>query len=181
MPLPHQLTELTVIPNDNHHDLVMYNDDKRYLPHMPCPLQIIQLVEVAAPPRRIPSSYYSSSRSSSSDSESICSSYCSSNNVDEAVQDHQRFNKLALIPQSADDDYALRMKRILAWRENFSAYLSVTISGQSHISRKGGQPFSFISPTDGGLSSSLKRKLQCEDNDSDTVCGSQAKLHRSLM
>lgn len=51
--------------------------------------------------------------------EEVCESYCSSEE-EEIPQDPRT---------SSTDTYSLRMKRILAWRENFSAHLSATLSG----------------------------------------------------
>jgi hypothetical protein len=52
--------------------------------------------------------------------EEVCESYCSSEEED--TQDS--------LTSPSSDTYSLRMKRILAWRENFSAHLSATLSGE---------------------------------------------------
>ncbi|EKM82216.1 hypothetical protein AGABI1DRAFT_55411 [Agaricus bisporus var. burnettii JB137-S8] len=121
-------------------------DDHRVYVQQQHTVQIIQLVEAPAPPQRnlgsaIDSSYCSSSSYSESSSlaseeeeEVVCESYCSSD--DEEVQDTR---------SCPPDTYSLRMKRILSWRENFSAHLSATLS----------------EPT---LPSSLKRKLSLDDD-----------------
>lgn len=105
-------------------------DDHRVYVQQQHTVQIIQLVEAPAPPQRnlgsaIDSSYCSSSSYSESSSlaseeeeEVVCESYCSSD--DEEVQDTR---------SCPPDTYSLRMKRILSWRENFSAHLSATLSG----------------------------------------------------
>ncbi len=114
---PHQY-----LPQDKYDDNVVYVQQ----PHT---VQIIQLVEGPPPPRHLASvitsssSYASSSVYSESDDEEmedeeVCESYCSSE--EEEIQDPRT---------SSTDTYSLRMKRILAWRENFSAHLSATLSG----------------------------------------------------
>ncbi|KAF5381444.1 hypothetical protein D9757_009027 [Collybiopsis confluens] len=102
-------------------------------------VQIIQLVECAPPPpRRILSpeqSSYSSCLSSSycseeEEEESECSSYCSS--IEPVLE--QSCPPQPATSESADTDtdtYGLRMKRILAWREDFSSHLSSTLSDTS--------------------------------------------------
>jgi hypothetical protein len=104
-------------------------------------VQIIQLVEgPPPPPRRISSvindsdassSFYSSEYSESSasdeDEESACSSYCSS---DEDLVSPQCNDSSAPVPQSYSETHSIRMKRILAWRENFSTHLTDSLSGK---------------------------------------------------
>ncbi|KAJ3771863.1 hypothetical protein FB446DRAFT_80187 [Lentinula raphanica] len=106
-----------------------------YKPHA---VQIIQLVECSPPPQTLsPDSFASSSSGASSsycsdeEEESECSSYCSSEediieqNSPDWVHD-----------QSSSDTYNLRMKRILAWREDFSSHLSTTMISDSTLKRK---------------------------------------------
>lgn len=112
-----------------------YDDNIVYL-QQPHAVQIIQLVEGPPPPPRnlasvinSESSYVSSSAYSDSwddggddaeeEPEEVCESYCSSEEED--TQDQRT---------SPTDTYSLRMKRILAWRENFSTHLSATLSGE---------------------------------------------------
>ncbi|KAH9849853.1 hypothetical protein C2E23DRAFT_887834 [Lenzites betulinus] len=87
-------------------------------------VEVIQLVEVPAPPPRSHiSSFASSSFASSSDcsstaesddDESVCSSYCSSDDDDEHMDtDPTR-------APAYDDTYHVRFTRVLAWREGFS-------------------------------------------------------------
>jgi len=104
-------------------------------------LEIIQLVEGPPPPRRIASSlasssysYYDSEPSSSSDeeSESLCSSYCSSDvRLDSDTSQAQRS-----ADRSDDTTFSIRMKRILAWRENFSSTMGTACSDTSSLKRK---------------------------------------------
>ncbi|KAF5362025.1 hypothetical protein D9756_002744 [Leucocoprinus leucothites] len=133
-------------------------------------VQIIQLVEGPPPPPRniasafaaSSSSYVSSSTYSESwddeqeeecegdeEEEEVCESYCSSEAAEDLNYCDQR--------SSATDTYSLRMKRILAWRENFSAQISATLS----------------EPT---LPSSLKRKLSLDDDD---IASQSSKRSRS--
>ncbi|KAF9459290.1 hypothetical protein BDZ94DRAFT_1171952 [Collybia nuda] len=149
-------------------------------------VQIIQLVECdPPPPRRITSvigegqassssSYASSSEYSESstsdegdddddnnnnnnnnneggeDEEAACSSYCSSDVPPQPLPSPSpQFYDMSNSPPRPDpyaDTHLIRMKRILAWRENFSTHLTDTLSEPS-------------------LSSSLKRKMDLEDND----------------
>ncbi|KAH7878815.1 uncharacterized protein C8R40DRAFT_1087143 [Lentinula edodes] len=119
-----------------------------YKPHA---VQIIQLVE-CSPPARIlsPESFASSSGASSSycsEEESECSSYCSS------VEPLAEKSSPAFVhdePSSLSETYNIRMKRILAWREDFSSHLSTTMSD----------------PT---ISSSLKRKMPVNSDDNDVI------------
>lgn len=104
--------------------------------HKPDTVQIIQLVECSPPPRRIvsaESSYASSSYASSSDcseetDESECSSYCSS--VEPSVVQDCSPQLLHDEPTESSEAYSVRMKRILAWREDFCSHLSTTLSGK---------------------------------------------------
>lgn len=103
----------------------------------PYTVQIIQLVEGPPPPRRPiidlyeSSSYTSSSSSSSEEDEESCSSYCSSEDpLEQLPLNAEDIDKPCLI--ASPDTYSLRMKRILAWRENFSSQLSATIAGVCH-------------------------------------------------
>lgn len=116
-------------------------------------VQIIQLVEgPPPPPRHIASVINSSSLASSSsscpyssedesesdsspsdaDEESACSSYCSS---DLPSEHHPELpsttGEQSSLRAEASDTYSIRMKRILAWRENFSTHMAATLSGTS--------------------------------------------------
>lgn len=87
--------------------------------------QIIQLVECPAPPPRSAPAYSDSvSESDDDDSEEICSSYCSS----DAPPDELEAADPAYVSPSPDT-YNLRMKRILAWRENFCPAMSAALAG----------------------------------------------------
>ncbi|KAF5360081.1 hypothetical protein D9758_007577 [Tetrapyrgos nigripes] len=120
--------------------------------HQQHSVQIIQLVEGPPPPRRVidTNSYYSASSSDYSsdeedeEDEEDCSSYCSSEDDAEVQTPPQQTISLDVSPSA--DTYSLRMKRILAWRENFSAHMSATLS----------EPC---------LSSSLKRKINVDHDD----------------
>ncbi|KAJ3718684.1 hypothetical protein C8R42DRAFT_697251 [Lentinula raphanica] len=127
-----------------------------YKPHA---VQIIQLVECSPPPQTLsPDSFASSSSGASSsycsdeEEESECSSYCSSEediieqNSPDWVHD-----------QSSSDTYNLRMKRILAWREDFSSHLSTTMISDS----------------------TLKRKMPGSSNDDDDALSRMSKRSRS--
>ncbi|KXN83959.1 hypothetical protein AN958_00603 [Leucoagaricus sp. SymC.cos] len=154
-----------LIALDAHHYLPQdkFDDSKLYV-HQQHTVQIIQLVEGPPPPPRnlasafdssssyVSSSAYSESWESDEDDqqeeqEEVCESYCSSE--EEEIQDQHT---------STSDTYSLRMKRILAWRENFSAHLSATLS----------------EPT---LPSSLKRKLSLDDDD---IASQSSKRSRSV-
>lgn len=116
-------------------------------------VQIIQLVEgPPPPPRRITSvigdgqassssSYASSSEYSSSsasdeedndveDEESVCSSYCSSDLPPEHLSSPHWDDSSAPRLDPYSESHSIRMKRILAWRENFSTHLTGTLSGK---------------------------------------------------
>jgi len=104
--------------------------------HQQHTVQIIQLVEGPPPPRRIldTNSYYSSSSSDYSsseeeDDEEDCSSYCSSEEEAEVQPPQPHPKSISLDISSSSETYSIRMKRILAWRENFSAHMSATLSG----------------------------------------------------
>ncbi|KAJ8509501.1 hypothetical protein ONZ45_g8338 [Pleurotus djamor] len=118
--------------------------------HKPYAVQIIQLVEAQPPPRTEVSSYpesseyYSSSSSSSSlDDDSDCESYCSSAPPSEEQQESSAGSYYSDV---SPDTYALRMKRIFAWREDFNSHMSSTLCDPS-------------------LSSPLKRKIDSDDCD----------------
>jgi hypothetical protein len=119
-----------------------FNDEPRlYVAQQQHTVQIIQLVEGPPPPPRNLASAFDESSSHVSSSafsedwdddddaqeeeqeEEVCESYCSSEEQ-EAARDQ---------PTSTSDTYSLRMKRILAWRENFSAHLSAMLSGGLHL------------------------------------------------
>lgn len=121
-----------------------------HLDGKPQAVQIIQLVECSPPPRRIISeSLYSSSASSSYYSEeeeqSECSSYCSSLESEPEPEAEQPSPELVY---TAPSTYNLRMKRILAWRQDFSSHLSATLSNEH----------------DSSISHSLKRKMAAHDD-----------------
>lgn len=126
-------------------ELVMLDDPKVHngnlyvADHKPFAVQVIQLVEAQPPPRTEVSSYeessdyYSDSMSSCSDDEDEvddCSSYCSSDLPLEEVDEPSA----APCPSDAPDTYSIRMKRILAWREDFSSQMSATLYGMSCLS-----------------------------------------------
>ncbi|KAH9939147.1 hypothetical protein B0H21DRAFT_757325 [Amylocystis lapponica] len=108
-------------------------------PHSPLFLQertleIIQLIEVPAPPRAqrsstkfsssVASSSYTSSSSSSTNPDSVeesaISSYCSSDAEDCCVS----------VP---DDTYTTRLKRVLAWRENHAKATGLPLDSSSSL------------------------------------------------
>jgi len=138
----------------------------------PHTVQIIQLVEGPPPsPRHIasgstPSSYdYSTEDSQSSegedeDEESVCTSYCSSDLPPEQLKSPVcNDESIAVRSELPSQTYSMPLKRILAWRENFSTQLSDTLSDHS-------------------FSSSLKRKLLFEgddDQDDDSVSHSSKR------
>ncbi|KAJ4470205.1 hypothetical protein J3R30DRAFT_1238075 [Lentinula aciculospora] len=122
-----------------------------YKPHA---VQIIQLVECSPPPRILsPESFASSSSGASSsycseeEDESECSSYCSSV---EPLAEQGSPNFVHDEPSSSSETYNLRMKRILAWREDFSSHLSTTMSDPTIVS-------------------SLKRKMSINSYDNDAI------------
>ncbi|KAF8998121.1 hypothetical protein BDQ17DRAFT_1391777 [Cyathus striatus] len=136
----------------------------------PHTLQVIQLVECSPPPRRIGSAIESSSASSSSscdyseeysesapseEEEEVCTSYCSSDEEEECE------DASALRPEYNSDTYSVRMKRILAWRENFSAHMGA----------------SFSEPI---LPSSLKRKMSSEHDDNLSHSSKRSRSQSSL-
>lgn len=110
--------------------------------------EIIQLVEGPPPPRRQISSAISSSEASSStcsteyedsdslssdeDYDSVCSSYCSSDEFSEDVH-------LGEDPEmpTLDDTYSSRMKRVFAWRESFFQAMNITAPDHPPLKRKG--------------------------------------------
>ncbi|KAF8326479.1 hypothetical protein F5887DRAFT_225756 [Amanita rubescens] len=132
------------------------------------PLQIIQLVECPAPPPRPSPAYaYSSDAPSSSDylesdedSDEICSSYCSSDvppdHADSALDSHpQASPSFSPSPETYDS----RMKRILAWRENFSPAISGAFSDPEN--------------------NPLKRKFDDEGDEDDDSMSHSSKRSRS--
>ncbi|KAJ3893875.1 hypothetical protein GG344DRAFT_74580 [Lentinula edodes] len=143
-------------PSSLHNVDVVDDVDRKFnathLYYKPHAVQIIQLVE-CSPPARIlsPESFASSSSGASSsycsEEESECSSYCSS------VEPLAGKSSPAFVhdePSSLSETYNIRMKRILAWREDFSSHLSTTMSD----------------PT---ISSSLKRKMPVNSDDNDAI------------
>lgn len=123
----HSLSPMFAPLADAASDFLFHHHDYRKQPNT---LQIIELVECAAPPPRADA--YSSETSSSSDypdsdddSEEICSSYCSS---DAPPEELDVADSAALSP--SPDTYNLRMKRILAWRENFCPAMSAALDGK---------------------------------------------------
>jgi len=108
-------------------------------------VQVIELVEgPPPPPRRITSVINESSVAASSscddsseDSASLsteepsCSSYCSSDIPSEHLESPQSHEQTRA--ESSTETYSVRMKRILAWRENFSSSIGATFSGRSAL------------------------------------------------
>lgn len=131
-------------------DHLTFHHDKVHSDHLcfgqPYTVQIIQLVEgPPPPPRRITASViddssassYSSEYSDSSsfvsdeddeEEESVCSSYCSSDDELPLELPQSEESTVLLPAESSTESYSIRMKRILAWRENFSAALSTTLT-----------------------------------------------------
>ncbi|KAI0630770.1 hypothetical protein C8Q77DRAFT_1075353 [Trametes polyzona] len=140
--------------------------------HQQRTVEVIELIEVPAPPPRshissfASSSFASSSYDSSEDSEedeSVCSSYCSSEedmDVDQAP--------------AYDDTYKTRYNRVLAWREGFAK--AVGDEDETPLA----PPPSPVSSAPS--SSSLKRKADSDvEFDSDDDAFSQSsKRSRSL-
>jgi hypothetical protein len=103
-------------------------------------VQVIELVEgPPPPPRRITSvindssvaassSCDDSSEASLSTEEPSCSSYCSSDIPSEHLESPQPHEQTRA--ESSTETYSVRMKRILAWRENFSSSIGATFSGR---------------------------------------------------
>lgn len=105
--------------------------------------EIIQLVEGPPPPPRQLSSVMSSSGASSStcsteyddsdsypsdeDCDSVCSSYCSS----DEFPDNELLSEAPKMP-TLDDTYSSRMKRVFAWRESFNKAMNITSPGMCH-------------------------------------------------
>ncbi|KAF8327327.1 hypothetical protein F5887DRAFT_1190955 [Amanita rubescens] len=150
------------------------------------PLQIIQLVECPAPPPRPSPAYaYSSDAPSSSDylesdedSDEICSSYCSSDvppdHADSALDSHpQASPSFSPSPETYDS----RMKRILAWRENFSPAISGAFSGMLLISPCG--ILNTDSYTQNPENNPLKRKFDDEGDEDDDSMSHSSKRSRS--
>ncbi|KAF8074631.1 hypothetical protein FPV67DRAFT_589787 [Lyophyllum atratum] len=151
---PRMLVPLSASSSDAHSHDHKFSTGQLYVRQQHT-VQIIQLVEGPPPaPRNITSvindsyastsAYSSSCSSSSSDEESACSSYCSSDlppeQTDSPLVDQESG---ALQPELSTETYSTT-KRILAWRQNFSAHLSATASEVS-------------------LSSTLKRKISLEE------------------
>jgi len=108
-------------------------------------VQIIQLVEGPPPPRRITSTIdntsssssdcESSSSSSDSDSASLCSSYCSSDLPPEHLSSETSQALHSADANGSDDEtFSVRMKRILAWRENFASTMGTTTCSGNDLS-----------------------------------------------
>lgn len=144
-------------------------------------VQVIELVEgPPPPPRRITSVINDSSVAASSscddsseDSASLsteepsCSSYCSSDLPSEHPESPQSHEQTRA--ESSTETYSVRMKRILAWRENFSSSIGATFSGRSALQyflRSLADSLRLLEPH---LPSSLKRKLACDEEDDDNV------------
>jgi hypothetical protein len=141
-------------------------------------VQIIQLVEGPPPsPRHIGSVINGSAASSSDcstndstedsessddddDEESVCSSYCSSDAPPEHPESPRDDESTRLISGSPSQTYSLPWKRILDWRQNFSAPLSATLSGMYRSCSH--PPFNISSDFTGH---SLKRKIQIDGDD----------------
>ncbi|KAK2465486.1 hypothetical protein APHAL10511_002378 [Amanita phalloides] len=148
----------------------LFPDDRHSPPHFcykhPYALPIIQLVECSPPPPRSApssSSYLDDSSDGSSpdddEDDELCSSYCSS---DLPPDDPVLADPVPAAPGSvpSPDTYDLRMKRILAWRENFSAAMSSALS-------------------DSTLANSLKRKFHDGDDYDDTMSHSSKRSRTS--
>ncbi|KAJ3993305.1 hypothetical protein F5050DRAFT_1577907 [Lentinula boryana] len=151
------LPQSVFAPSFNSVDAVDAVDRKFNATHLyykPHTVQIIQLVECSPPPRILsPESFTSSSSGASSsycsedEEESECSSYCSS------VEDLAEQSSPGFVhdePSSLSETYNLRMKRILAWREDFSSHLSTTMMSDPIIT-------------------SLKRKMPVNSDDDDVI------------
>ncbi|KAI0761802.1 hypothetical protein BD413DRAFT_485377 [Trametes elegans] len=141
--------------------------------HQQHTVEVIQLIEVPAPPPRstpctsslASSSFYSSSCSSDEDSEqdeSVGSSYCSS---DEESSDAS--------PEAPvyDDTYKTRLNRVLAWREGFSK----TVDADESL------PVPPSTPVHSS-SSSLKRKADSDyefdlDDDMSSQSSKRSRSH----
>ncbi|KAI0369760.1 hypothetical protein BV20DRAFT_1113474 [Pilatotrama ljubarskyi] len=140
--------------------------------HQQRTVEVIQLIEVPAPPPRshpytsiASSSFVSSSCDSSDDDseedESVCSSYCSS-------EEDADVNQAPVY----DDTYKTRLNRVLAWREGFVKAVDAEES----------LPAPPSSPVSASPASSLKRKADSDvefDSDDDTSSQS-SKRSRSL-
>ncbi|KAJ2927473.1 hypothetical protein H1R20_g9625, partial [Candolleomyces eurysporus] len=155
-------------------------DDKFPSPHFyvrqPHCVQIIQLVEADAPPPPkvssvidshswASSSYYSSEYSESATSEDdadeedeACTSYCSSDASPEELEASPSEHSKSSAAESSDT-YSLRIKRILAWREDFYSQAQSAISEPS--------------------SPSLKRKLELDGDEDDNASHSSKRSRRS--
>ncbi|KAJ7261992.1 hypothetical protein C8J57DRAFT_461107 [Mycena rebaudengoi] len=111
------------------------------LEHARPAIQVIQLVEMEGPPPRRALPPASSSASSSSPSSSSAPSsdeecdedgegdeeYCSSDDADDEGIKKDDYDDAYSPLESSTETYARRMKRILAWREDFSASLQVEV------------------------------------------------------
>ncbi|KAH9893232.1 hypothetical protein C8Q73DRAFT_666015 [Cubamyces lactineus] len=143
--------------------------------HQQRTVEVIQLIEVPPPPPRThpysssfaSSSFASSSSYDSSDSEedeSVCSSYCSSDEESEANQ-----------PPAYDDTYKIRLNRVLAWREGFAK----AVGG---VDEDVSLPVPPSTPVSSSPASSRKRKANSDvDFDLDDDMSSQtSKRSRSI-
>jgi hypothetical protein len=121
-----------------------------------------------------PSSYYDSTEYSSSEEEEeeeeeeLCSSYCSSDLPPEVLEcpESEAFVKPPFSPESDD----IRMKRILAWRENFSAAMSATFSDSiTTTSLKRKFPGDFPDEDDDEIMSHSSKRSRMSDDESSSV------------
>ncbi|KAL1945032.1 hypothetical protein VTO73DRAFT_2652 [Trametes versicolor] len=146
--------------------------------HQQRTVEVIQLIEVPAPPPRshissfasssFASSSYDSSESSSEEDESVCSSYCSSEEDADADADVD-MNQAPVY----DDTYKTRYNRVLAWREGFAKVFD---------DDEESMPVPPPSPVSSSPSSSRKRKASSDvEFDSDDDASSQSsKRSRSI-
>ncbi|KAF4593346.1 hypothetical protein EYR38_009060 [Pleurotus pulmonarius] len=132
-------------------ELVMLDDPKAHngnlyvADHKPFAVQVIQLVEAQPPPRT------ERRRRRRRGLFIVLLLRPPPEEVDEP-------SAAAPCPSDAPDTYSIRMKRILAWREDFSSQMSATLYDPS-------------------LSSPLKRKMNIDDDD---LASQSSKRSRSL-
>ncbi|KAK0207690.1 hypothetical protein IW262DRAFT_525685 [Armillaria fumosa] len=172
--LPHILNTMfdfarTMLASSSHNELAVLDDvnsKSRLYCRQQYSVQIIQLVEGPPPPRQAvtddsytssSSSYASASDSEGSsicddgDEESIGSSYCSS---DEGASSRELSEPGH---ERSGSPGAIRMKRILAWRANFSTNYRTTMAGMlPYLYVHWRRTEDFVA--DSALSSPLKRK-----------------------
>ncbi len=162
----------TMLASSSHNELAVLDDvnsKSRLYCRQQYNVQIIQLVEGPPPPRQAvtddsytssSSSYASTSESEGSsicddgDEESIGSSYCSSDDYQEDASSREVSEPGH---ERSGSPGAIRMKRILAWRANFSTHYRTTMAGMLpylYVHRLRIEDFF----ADSALSSPLKRK-----------------------